>query len=116
MPPIPGDGRRVTKSIMANEGKNRYTIGLDYGSLSCRGVIVNVENGRILAERAMEYPHGVMEALPAGGAPLGEGWYLQDPEDFTRVLARNRCLACWRKAKCRPGKSSGSAWISPPAP
>lgn len=87
MPPIPGDGRRVTKSIMANEGKNRYTIGLDYGSLSCRGVIVNVENGRILAERAMEYPHGVMEALPAGGAPLGEGWYLQDPEDFTRVLA-----------------------------
>ena len=37
----------------------RYTIGLDYGSLSCRGVLASVTDGRVLAEASLAYPHAM---------------------------------------------------------
>ena len=54
----------------------RYAIGVDYGSLSGRAVLVNLETGREAASAVYEYPHGVMdEALP-DGTPLPHGWAL----------------------------------------
>ncbi len=66
--------------------QNTYTIGLDFGSLSCRGVLVDVKDGSIAAEAAMAYPHAVMsEALP-DGTPLEGDPCLQSPEDFREAM------------------------------
>ena len=62
-----------------------YTIGLDYGSLSCRGVLARLD-GQIAAEAELAYPHGVLsDALP-DGTPLTGGWYLQHPGDYVLAL------------------------------
>lgn len=64
---------------------NCYTIGIDYGSLSARGVLVNVQNGGVEAEAVMDYPHGLLETLP-DGTPLKSEWVLQDPDDYLETL------------------------------
>ena len=53
----------------------KYTIGIDFGTLSGRAVLVRVADGTVVAESALSYPHGVMdEALPDGTPlPLGQG-------------------------------------------
>lgn len=66
--------------------ERRYTIGLDYGSLSCRGVLACTAGGEILAEAEFPYPHGVLyEALP-DGTGLPPQWALQDPRDYLDAL------------------------------
>ncbi len=65
----------------------KYTIGIDYGSLSGRAVLVDVENGAELASSVYEYPHEVMyEYLPDGTTKLGDDWALQHPQDYLDVL------------------------------
>ena len=39
----------------------RYTIGLDYGTLSVRALLVNISDGKEVACAVYEYPHGVMD-------------------------------------------------------
>ena len=64
----------------------KYALGLDYGTLSARALLLDIESGEELATAVMDYPHGVMdEALP-GGAPLGPDWALQHPQDYLDVL------------------------------
>ncbi|HBL40569.1 MAG TPA: ribulokinase [Ruminococcaceae bacterium] len=65
----------------------KYTIGLDYGTLSGRALVVNAQTGEELASSIYDYPHAVMdEALPCG-KKLGEDWALQHPQDYLDVLA-----------------------------
>ncbi len=64
----------------------RYTIGLDFGSLSCRGVLADVRNGEIAAEASMEYPHGVMSEYLPDGTPLSGSPCLQSPKDFRDAM------------------------------
>ena len=60
-----------------------YTIGVDFGSLSCRAVLADTATGRVLAGETMAYPHGVMDTvLAASGAPLLPEYALQDPADY----------------------------------
>lgn len=66
----------------------KYAIGIDFGTLSGRSVLVNVENGDEMASAVYEYPHGVMdEALP-DGTRLGLDWALQHPQDYLDVFDR----------------------------
>lgn len=58
----------------------KYTIGIDFGTLSGRAVLAETETGRIVASRVHEYAHGVMEA------DLPQGWALQHPGDYLEVL------------------------------
>ena len=45
----------------------KYSIGIDYGTLSGRAVLVDVVTGAEIASSEMAYPHAVMdEALPSG--------------------------------------------------
>jgi L-ribulokinase len=60
----------------------KYVIGLDFGTLSARAVLVNVQNGRILADCVFDYPHGVMDRALPDGTPLGINWALQHPQDY----------------------------------
>lgn len=61
-----------------------YTIGVDFGTLSGRALLVDVADGRECASAVMEYPHGVMDAAP-GGAPIPD-FALQHPADYLEVL------------------------------
>ena len=69
-------------------------VGVDYGTLSGRAVVVRVRDGAELGSAVHEYPHAVMErALTAGpaaaaGAPiaLAPDWALQVPADYVDVL------------------------------
>jgi L-ribulokinase len=64
-------------------------IGIDFGTLSGRAVVVRVEDGEELGSAVHEYANGVIEgALPATGAQLPPQWALQDPEDWLEVLRR----------------------------
>ena len=66
--------------------KMTYTIGLDYGSLSCRGVLVSTTDGTIVAEDEFVYPHAVIDHELPDGTPLPPQWALQDPDDFRQAL------------------------------
>jgi len=62
-------------------------VGVDFGTLSGRAVVVRVSDGAELGSAVHEYSHGVMDAvLPATGEPLPPDWALQDPEDYRDVL------------------------------
>jgi L-ribulokinase len=62
-------------------------IGVDFGTLSGRALVVRVQDGAELGTAVHEYRHGVMdEALAATGEPLPPDWALQDPEDYRDVL------------------------------
>ena len=64
-----------------------YVIGVDYGTLSGRAVVVRVADGEELGSAVFEYPHAVMEAkLASSGAALPPEWALQDPNDYVDVL------------------------------
>lgn len=65
----------------------KYAIGVDYGTLSGRALLVNVETGEECATAVFDYPHAVMdEELPCG-KKLGMDWALQHPQDYVDVLA-----------------------------
>lgn len=64
-----------------------YTIGVDFGTLSGRAVLVDASNGAEIAASVFDYPHGVIdEKLPASGATLPPEWALQDPQDYLDVF------------------------------
>ena len=64
-----------------------YTIGLDYGTLSGRALLLDIKSGAELATAVMDYPHGVMDQTLPCGTPLGADWALQHPQDYLDVLA-----------------------------
>ena len=64
----------------------RYTIGIDFGSLSGRAVLADASDGREIASAQFDYPHGVMDRALPSGAPLPAGWALQHPQDYLDVL------------------------------
>ena len=65
----------------------KYVVGIDYGTLSGRAVVVSVADGRELASAVCEYPHAVMDqTLAATGKKLPPDWALQDPNDYVQVL------------------------------
>ncbi|GGG03489.1 hypothetical protein GCM10007304_17020 [Rhodococcoides trifolii] len=72
---------------MVDSGVDRYTIGVDFGTLSGRAVVVRVSDGTEVAHAVHEYAHGVLEqTLPGTSAPLPDSWALQVPQDYRDVL------------------------------
>ena len=65
----------------------KYTIGVDYGTLSGRAVLVNVAGGEEVASAVYDYPHGVIDRQLPTGKRLGHDWALQHPQDYLDVLA-----------------------------
>ncbi len=66
--------------------KHRYVIGLDYGSLSCRGVLADCADGRIAASAEYVYAHGILTETLPDGTRLPAGFILQHPQDYTDAL------------------------------
>lgn len=66
--------------------KTKYVIGLDYGTLSGRAVLVEAATGEIAAQAVKEYPHAVMDRELPCGVRLEVDWALQHPQDYLDVL------------------------------
>ena len=65
----------------------QYVVGVDFGTLSGRAVVVRVSDGAELGSATHDYAHGVMDsALAATGASLPPEWALQVPSDYVDVL------------------------------
>jgi L-ribulokinase len=62
-----------------------FLIGLDYGSESARGVLVDASSGEIAASHAQPYRHGVMTTALPNGRPLPPEWALQNAPDYEEV-------------------------------
>ncbi|GLW73777.1 ribulokinase [Kitasatospora phosalacinea] len=70
----------------ANE-PDRYVVGIDFGTLSGRAVVVRVRDGEELGTAVHAYPHAVIEdRLPGTARRLPPDWALQHPEDWREVL------------------------------
>src|SRR3954447_18239546 len=63
-----------------------YVVGVDYGTLSGRAVVVRVSDGAELASAVHDYAHAVLERQLPSGEPLGLDWALQVPADYVDVL------------------------------
>ena len=65
--------------------EKRYSLGLDFGTLSARAVLADVENGNVLPhESVFTYPHAIMTTLD--GSALPTNYALQHPQDYIDAL------------------------------
>ncbi len=66
----------------------QYVIGVDYGTLSGRALVVRVSDGAEVGSAVHAYAHAVItDRLPSGPA-LPPDWALQAPGDYVEVLRR----------------------------
>jgi L-ribulokinase len=67
--------------------QDQYVVGVDFGTLSGRALVVRVSDGAELGTATHDYAHGVVEdALPGSDRRLPPDWALQVPEDYREVL------------------------------
>ena len=73
---------------MPNEDRTEsYVVGVDFGTLSGRALVVRVSDGAELGTATCDYPHGVVDTvLPGTGQKLPPEWALQVPTDYVHVL------------------------------
>jgi len=64
----------------------KYAIGIDFGTLSGRALLVNIETGEELTSAVHEYKHAVMDDKLPSGKKLGVDWALQHPQDYLDVI------------------------------
>ncbi len=65
---------------------HKYSIGVDFGTLSGRAVLVDTTTGEEVAVAVHDYSHGVMDEKLPDGTPLGVDWALQHPQDYLDVF------------------------------
>ena len=66
---------------------DKYVIGVDYGTLSGRALVVRATDGKEMGSAVFDYPNAVMDrTLNSSGASLGPDWALQDANDYVEVL------------------------------
>ncbi|MEU0155635.1 ribulokinase [Micromonospora fulviviridis] len=65
---------------------DKYVVGVDFGTLSGRALVVRISDGAEVGSAVHEFPHAVVtDALPTGEA-LPPEWALQVPQDYREVL------------------------------
>lgn len=100
--------------VSANNDVDHVVVGVDFGTLSGRAVLVRVRDGAVLGSAVHPYRHAVMEtSLTAGPAaaagsplPLPPDWALQVPGDYVDVL-RTAVPAALEQARVAHGTSAG---------
>ncbi|GFZ94689.1 ribulokinase [Nesterenkonia alkaliphila] len=86
----------------------QLVVGVDFGTLSGRALVVRVSDGAELGTAVHEYEHGVMDtALSArSGQQLPPDWALQVPADYVSVL-KHAVPAALRAAAADPEQVIG---------
>ena len=92
--------------MKTGKAMEKYTIGIDFGTLSGRCLLVDVASGKEAAASVYEYPHGVIEGALPGGRKLPNDWYLQHPKDYLDVL-ENTVRDTLEKAGVKPDQVIG---------
>lgn len=64
----------------------KYSIGIDFGTLSARAIIVDVNDGREIAASEFVYPHAVMDRTLPDATPLDTFSAYQHPQDYIDAL------------------------------
>ncbi len=64
----------------------KYLIGIDFGTLSARGVLADAADGTVAACASDDYAHGVMETVLPDGTAIPEEYVLQHPADYLSSL------------------------------
>ena len=64
----------------------KYTIGVDFGTLSARAVVIEVGTGKELASATLNYKHAVMDEYLPTGERLKPDWALEHPQDYLDCL------------------------------
>src|SRR6201986_3953035 len=74
--------------VSANKdgGNDAYVIGVDFGTLSARALVVRVSDGTEAGTAGSEYSHGVIYRSLDGHGELPPDWALQDPADYIRAV------------------------------
>ncbi len=62
-------------------------VGVDFGTLSARAVVIRVADGEELAAATADFRHGVIDTALPSGAALPPDWALQVPADYLEALA-----------------------------
>ncbi len=91
-----------------NSHGDAYVVGVDFGTLSARALVVRVSDGTEAGTAVSEYAHGVIDRQLAGHGELPPDWALQDPGDYTAALAA-AIPAAIRDAGIDPGQVVGVA-------
>ena len=66
---------------------DRFALGIDFGTQSARGVLVNIRTGEELGDCLYTYPNGVIDRkLPGMDVALPTDFALQDPSDYRTAL------------------------------
>ena len=72
-----------------SNGESPLSIGIDFGTLSGRVLVLDLENGAELAGVDVPYAHGAIEeTLPGNDERLDPDWALQHPLDYVEVVER----------------------------
>ena len=65
----------------------KYVIGIDYGTLSARAVLLNTSDGKEVACTEYVYPHGIMSEKEISGEAARPTTALQHPMDYIEALS-----------------------------
>ena len=68
--------------------KDRFALGIDYGTESGRVVVIRVRDGEEVASAVIPYPDGVFDEKLPGGPKLEPDWALQNPRDYLLVVEK----------------------------
>ena len=109
-------GGAVAAPEEATVARDRLVVGVDFGTLSGRAVVLDAADGAVRGSGVREYRHGVLtDTLPAdlvsadaARRQLPPDWALQVPEDYREVL-RVAVPAALADAGADPGDVVGIA-------
>jgi L-ribulokinase len=93
--------------VVGVERGDAYVVGVDFGTLSARALVVRVSDGAEAGTAVREYTHGVIDR-ELRGRELPPDWALQDPGDYTEALSVT-VPAAIRDAGIDPGQVIGVA-------
>ena len=63
-----------------------HALGIDFGSLSARALLIDTRNGNIVGEAESVYEHAVMDKTLCDGASLPADYALQHPADYLAAM------------------------------
>lgn len=83
----------------------RITLGIDFGTLSARALLLDIDSGAELGSGVCEYPHAVLTQR-LGAVKLPPDYALQDPRDYLYALEQAVHTAM-AEAGCSPDQVLG---------
>ena len=78
----------MERQASSSKGRDKFTLGIDYGTESGRVAVVRVANGDLESSVIVPYPDGVIDSRLPGGPKLEHDWALQNPRDYLRVVEK----------------------------